>query len=232
MNNSFILLTITAAIIGITHTVLGPDHYLPFVAVAKSRNWSFKKTIFVTLLCGIGHILSSITISLAGIIFGIAFSNLKVINSLRAEIAAWLLISFGLIYFIWGIKRCMVKNSGSISHHQKTPHILMHKIEWTDSKQNPRKDIIVWILFIIFIFGPCESLIPLLLYPSVQSNFAALLIISTVFMITTIVTMLIIVSAFFYGLNLLKFENFEKYSHAFSGFVIFITGLAIEFLGL
>ena len=34
------VLALTAAAIAFVHTLLGPDHYLPFVAMAKARGWS------------------------------------------------------------------------------------------------------------------------------------------------------------------------------------------------
>ena len=43
------LLLVTAASIGVVHTLLGPDHYLPFVAMAKARGWSLARTLRITL---------------------------------------------------------------------------------------------------------------------------------------------------------------------------------------
>ena len=34
------LLILTAVSIGFVHTLVGPDHYLPFVAMSAARNWS------------------------------------------------------------------------------------------------------------------------------------------------------------------------------------------------
>ncbi|HNW44994.1 MAG TPA: hypothetical protein PKI19_10850 [Elusimicrobiales bacterium] len=50
MENSAILLT--AASLGFIHTVLGPDHYVPFVALAKARSWTPLRTAVITLLAG------------------------------------------------------------------------------------------------------------------------------------------------------------------------------------
>jgi hypothetical protein len=41
-------LLLGAAAIALTHTVLGPDHYLPFVALARARRWSVARTATVT----------------------------------------------------------------------------------------------------------------------------------------------------------------------------------------
>ena len=40
MSNEIAILTATAASIGFFHTLFGPDHYLPFIVMAKANNWS------------------------------------------------------------------------------------------------------------------------------------------------------------------------------------------------
>jgi len=44
--------------------------------------------------------------------------------------------------------------------------------------------------------------------------------------------MLTVVLAFFYGLSFLPLRKMEKYSHAIAGLTIFLSGGAIQFLGL
>jgi len=227
MHESILLLSLSAALVGFVHTLLGPDHYLPFVAIAHARKWTIQKTLLITSLCGVGHILSSVFIGFIGIIFGVALNHLELVNSVRGEIAAWLLISFGLIYFLWGLKKAWSNKTHLHIHNQIHEHDNL-----TDGDNEEKKNITTWVLFIIFIFGPCESLIPLLLYPTVQKNIYAILIITIVFMITTVSTMLFIVASMYYGTQFIKLKSLEKYSHAIAGLVILICGMAIEFLRL
>ena len=70
-------LNIAAASIGFFHTLLGPDHYLPFVMISWARKWSGFKTMIVTFLCGIGHVGSSVVLGLAGVALGIAVNKLQ-----------------------------------------------------------------------------------------------------------------------------------------------------------
>ena len=44
------LLILTAASIGFVHTLLGPDHYLPFVAMGQPARWSTRRTLWITSL--------------------------------------------------------------------------------------------------------------------------------------------------------------------------------------
>ncbi|MBI5010716.1 MAG: hypothetical protein HZB98_13960 [Bacteroidia bacterium] len=45
MDNSIALLSVTAVSLGFLHTLLGPDHYLPFIVISLAKKWSLKKTI-------------------------------------------------------------------------------------------------------------------------------------------------------------------------------------------
>ena len=44
--------------------------------------------------------------------------------------------------------------------------------------------------------------------------------------------MIAVVVIAFYGINLLPLGKFEKYTHALAGAIIFLSGFAIEVLGL
>ena len=109
INSEIILLCWTAASIGFIHTALGPDHYLPFIMMGKVRNWSLTKTSWITLLSGAGHVLSSVLLGLLGVYLGSEVLKLEALEAYRGTIAAWLLISFGFAYFIWGVHRA-IKN--------------------------------------------------------------------------------------------------------------------------
>lgn len=237
MEENLILLTLTAVSLGFIHTILGPDHYIPFIALAKASKWSITKTIFITSLCGVGHILSSVIIGAIGIALGLALKSVEYFESIRGEIAGWLLITFGLLYLIWGIKKAVkykphthfhIHEDNLIHSHEHTHslgHAHLHQ-ETKDKKLTP------WVLFIIFIFGPCEALIPILMYPAATASIFSLVLVTTVFGLTTIATMLGIVLLSLYGLKTISFPSIERFSHALAGFLIFSCGVAIIFLGL
>lgn len=215
METNLSVLAVTALTIGTLHTLAGPDHYLPFVAMSKSRNWSTIKTINIVALCGLGHVLSSIIIGFIGIAAGIAISGIEKVEGARGNVAAWLLLIFGVAYMVWGGYRLW---RNQYHHHE---HVAGEKKKMT-----------FWILFTIFIFGPCEPLIPILMYPAAQHNYAAVAYISILFAITTIATMTIIVLLMVKGISLVKFNTLEKYQHVLAGGTIALCGAGIVFLGL
>src|SRR4030066_676714 len=192
MSPELTVLTGAAASVGFVHAILGPDHYLPFVVMAKARGWSLTKTTVITALCGIGHVLSSVVIGLAGIALGLALANLGAIETLRGEIAAWGLIAFGLLYGTWGLRRAYRRKPHRHWHAHKDlahAHEHTHQIEHLHLHQS-KGSLTPWVLFIVFAFGPCESLIPLLIYPAAQHSWSGVFWVTGIFGIATIGTKL------------------------------------------
>ena len=230
-------LVITAAAIGFVHTLAGPDHYLPFAMLSWARKWSTAKTCLVTLVCGLGHIASSIVLGLVGVGFGVAIGKLEILESVRGNVAAWLLIGFGLAYLIWGLRQAY-KNKPHThihDHHDGDSHEHQH-IRHTDHshvhEQPSKSNITPWALFVIFIFGPCEPLIPLLMYPAAKSSFTGLLIVTGVFGVVTVGTMVGMVLLSVAGFSFVPFNKLARYSHAVGGATICLCGLSIRFMGL
>lgn len=237
MNAELSALVITAASIGFLHTLLGPDHYLPFIMMSWARKWSRTKTIVITFLCGLGHIASSIILGMIGVSLGLAVKKLEIIESSRGNIAAWLLIAFGLAYLVWGLRRA----------YKNKPHVHAHIHTGTSEHEHPhghhsehghvhngagRSSITPWALFAIFIFGPCEPLIPILMYPAAKIGFFGVLMVVLVFGSATIVTMLGAVLLAGSGVNFLPLAKVQRFAHAIAGATIFLCGLSIQFLGL
>jgi sulfite exporter TauE/SafE len=236
MNNSLAILSIAAISIGFLHTVLGPDHYLPFIVLSQAKKWSRRKTMIITFFCGVGHVLSSVILGLVGIAVGISVTKLASVESFRGNIAAWLFIAFGLVYMIISIRNLIKKKKHTHSHFhfsgQKHVHEHDHHSEHSHIHEEEVFKTTPWVLFLIFVFGPCEPLIPLVMYPASRNNFHGAVIVAILFSLTTISTMMLIVLAFNLGLNKINLKPVEKYSHLIAGTLIFFSGLAIQFLGL
>lgn len=236
MSNEIAILTATAASIGFLHTLFGPDHYLPFIVMAKANNWSKLKTVWITFLCGLGHVGSSVILGILGIALGIAVTKLEGFESFRGNIAAWLLIGFGLVYFIWGLRNAFKNKPHKHFHFHKDGESHVHEHVHTNDHAHihtqENKNLTPWILFTIFIFGPCEPLIPILMYPAAKSSFVGIILVSSVFAIVTIATMLSVVLITLFGINFLPTKTLERYLHAIAGATIFLSGISIQFLGL
>jgi hypothetical protein len=74
MTTETALLVGSALSIGFFHTLLGPDHYIPFVAMARAGSWTRRKALAVTALCGVGHVAGSVVLGMVGIAFGLTLT--------------------------------------------------------------------------------------------------------------------------------------------------------------
>ncbi len=234
-----LLLLLTAAGIALLHTVLGPDHYLPFVGMARAFRWSRARLLTITLVCGLGHVLSSAVLGVLGIVFGWELSRLVGFESARGRVAAYALIAFGLIYFAWGTTRALrhrphehphLHADGAVhvhTHRHEAEHLHLHGL-----KDRVAKSPTLWMMFSVFLLGPCEPLIPLLMYPAVEKSWTAVVMVTVAFGITTLAMMTILTLFGAASMERLRLGRFERYAHASAGAAVTLCGIAIVFLHL
>lgn len=234
--NDLTVLIISAASIGIFHTITGPDHYLPFIVISKAGNWSKFKTFMITVACGIGHVASSVVIGFVGLALGAVLNKLTFIEGVRGNIAAWMLIGFGLAYAVWGLHRIFIKKQHVHEHIHEDgeyhTHTHDHTVRHAHVHNEKGKTMTPWVLFLIFVFGPCEPLIPILMYPAAKNSVLGVVLVVAGFGIATIGTMTAVVMTSLWGLKRISFKPLERFSHVIAGFTIFSSGMAIQFLGL
>jgi len=246
------LLILTAASIGFIHTLLGPDHYVPFVAMGAARRWSTRKTLWITSLCGLGHVLGSVAIGFVGIAIGVSLHKLEWLEGVRGDTAAWVLTGFGLAYLAWGLKKAWrakphthehVHGDGLFHEHRHDhegphlhPHVSLrppaHPHVHPHVSEGSARSITPWALFVIFVLGPCEPLIPVLMYPASQHSVWGTVAVVLAFGLATVATMLGVVYLAIRGLRRLPLDSAERYSHALAGAALSLCGLGIVFLGL
>lgn len=235
MNDAQILL-LTAASIAFLHTILGPDHYVVFAAMGRARKWSLSKTLRVTVLCGIGHVLGSVLIGGVGLVLGAQLLSLLHIEGVRGSIAGWALLAFGLMYFAWGLRQ-----AGRAHKHS---HIHVHEDVVHDHEHDHHRDhlhvhdeaahgsITPWAIFIIFVLGPCEALIPLFMYPAAQHSPGLVVGVASIFGVVTLMTMVAAVAVTTLGLQKLRLPASGRWEHAIAGASVAVCGGAITFIGL
>jgi sulfite exporter TauE/SafE len=236
MNEAQILL-LTAASIAFLHTILGPDHYVIFTAMGKAQGWSLSRTLRITLFCGIGHVLSSIIIGAIGLLLGAQLAALIEIESLRGNLAGWALLAFGLMYFAWGLRQAGRDHTHTHVHtHGEVVHVHEHNHHDEHTHvhdQHARDSITPWAMFVVFVFGPCEALIPLFMYPAAQQSAGLVLSVALVFGAATLATMLALVAITTIGLDKFKLPlASRRYAHAVAGASVALCGGAISFIGL
>ncbi len=230
-------LVVAAASIGLFHTLLGSDHYLPFVAMSKSGRWSMRKTAVITALCGLGHVAGSVVLGVLGIAIGAAVGTLEFVESIRGDLAAWGLTAFGLIYFVLGVRKALRDRPHQHDHAHSVSHRHVHTHTHSDDHLHAHGTEAVggstpWVLFAIFLFGPCEPLIPLLMYPAAQGSAYGVVAVALVFAVTTVVTMLAVVLGVVSSVRPVEVGRMSRYTHAIAGGTVCKCGVSIQLLGL
>ncbi len=238
------VLLATAAFVGFFHTITGPDHYVPFLAMARIGRWSLGKTIAITLACGVGHVFGSVVIGVVGIGAGLAVGGLEVFEGIRGQLAGWLLLGFGLAYLAWGIRRAIRNQPHTHDHSHVDGTFHSHTHAHTDAHAHPHGQrgslryhtaderagsMTPWVLFTIFVFGPCEPLIPILMYPAAKLSLWGVVLVTLVFAVCTLATMTTVVVLGHLGLTRLSLAGLDRYAHAVAGFAIAACGAAIQF---
>jgi nickel/cobalt transporter (NicO) family protein len=243
MNETAVPILLSTAVgIAFVHTLIGVDHTLPFVVLAKAQRWTMKRLVAIITLCGVGHVLSSIALGAIGIGAGVALERLEWIEGFRGEWAAWLLITFGLVYAIWGtVRRFRGKRHShwhahfdGLEHDHDHDHNGQHLHPHSEAPKMQRRLVTFWTLFIIFAFGPCEPLIPLLMAPAWAHNWAAVVGVASLFAVVTVGTMVLVAALAYRGLQSKVMERLplERWADALAGLAIAASGGAIKLLGI
>ncbi len=239
------MLFLTAVMIGFIHTVVGPDHYLPFILIGRARRWSLARTSLLTFACGLGHVLSSVVIGMAGIAASRALAEVQGWEAARGQWAAWGLMLFGGGYLAFGVYRAF-RPAASHSHSHAHLHAPAHTHEHAHPHEHAHapapapleggrkswKELTPWVLFIIFVLGPCEPLIPLFFASGLKGQWLDVVLVALGYGLATLVAMHLIVIACWFGLDRLRLGGLERWSHALAGGVVLLSGAGIVFLGL
>lgn len=226
------ILLVTAISVSVFHTISGPDHYIPFIAIGKTKGWKLPRILMWTAICGSAHVMASVLLALGGAAIGFSLSKIEGLNDIRGGLASWAIFAFGMLYLLYGLygvfkerrhKHFDVYDDGSV-------YVFEHDHNHLVYPSNRRK-VTPWVLFLIFLLGPCEVLFPLLTYPAAEQSTSNMLILIGIFLLTTVSTMILVVSLLYYGFSLIKTEWLEKYVVPISGLSIAICGIGMVFLG-
>lgn len=231
MNSTLFALAITAITISFLHTASGPDHYMPFIVLSKSKKWSTTKTIFLTITCGLGHVFSSVLLGLIGLFLGWQLNKISWLQDVRGNISSWALLLFGAVYLVYGLRQAYLNRPHKhFDLMGEDVYVYEHRHGDIVLPQN-RIKVTPFVLFAIFVMGPSEPLIPLLFYSGTHRSIIEVIVLITAFTVCTVATMLGMVLLGRYGYSFFKTDKLERYTSAIGGAVVMICGVGMVFLG-
>jgi len=177
----------------------------------------------------------SVILGLIGIGMGLSLSKLEAFEASRGSLVGWMLIAFGMLYTAYGIYKYVKRGAHVHLPAFLRPKSIRHADLHLDVKELEKEDagrLTPWILFLIFVFGPCEVLIPMLIYPAANQSGLGVFLVALVFGIGTVGTMMLVVFLGYQGLSLVRFKGREHQLHLFAGIVILLAGAGMQFMGL
>ncbi len=220
MNGFSWTLVLAAATVGALHT-MAPDHWMPFAALARARHWTPMRAARTTILCGFGHVTVSAALGIAA-----AFAGLGVIRLLGGQLAGlatWLLMAFGTVYMIWGLRRSLRRDPLAVIHPHDHHHVHGHN--------DHDHGLTEWSLFLLFSADPCVAVIPMII-ASAGAGWHTVGAVVLAYELATIGTMVVLVVTAHAGARALHAPWIDRYGDAVAGALIVSVGAAMAVLGM
>ena len=237
--NSTVLTTlaITGFTVAFFHAAI-PTHWLPFVLVARAREWNRTKTLLVTMFAGLGHVALTTVLGLGLAWFG--FQVDERLGEAFPKIAGAVLLLVGLYYF-WrqwrGAGICHHPVPGG--HHHADEHCGHETTEnshWDGELQDSElvsKKKGDWAaisgLFLMLTLSPCEAFLPIYL-SGVQFGWRGFLVLSAILAMATFAGMLVFTWLALVGLEKIQVKKLERYEAGLLGGLFSAVGLLIMVL--
>lgn len=213
-------LLLAAATIGALHT-MAPDHWMPFAALGRARGWSGARTARATILCGFGHVTVSALLGIASVFIGLG--AMKMIGGHLENVATWMLMVFGTVYTIWGLRRSFRRDALGVVHAHDHHHA--HGLNDHDH------GLTEWSLFLLFSADPCVAVVPMIV-AAAGAGWTAVIAVVIAYEIATIATMVVLATAAHAGARVFRAEWLDRFGHAAAGALIAAVGAAMMSLGI
>jgi nickel/cobalt transporter (NicO) family protein len=237
--NSTVLATVAATgfTVAFFHAAI-PTHWLPFVLVARARQWSRAKTLAVTVFAGLGHV--ALTSVLGLVIAWFGFQLDEKLDRIFPWAAGGLLLALGFYYF-WQQSR----GSGIRHHHllggkHRPSEQCGHEHDrshWDDELKDSNlvsaqeSD---WAaisgLFVLLTLSPCEAFLPVYL-SGVQFGWTGFFVLSGILAVATLLGMLLFTWLTLIGLEKFELRIFERYEAALLGTLFTLLGVIVLVVG-
>lgn len=227
MTSATILLFLTSCGTAITHALI-PDHWLPFVVMARTQRWTDARAALLAGLAGLLHVLLSILIGATLILAGRGSAEHLAARAERplGFLAGGMLVLFGVAYGLWAHRREArvhgeaAPDDGDHDHLHAHGHLLER---WF------RRAVSGGALVVIIGISPCAVLAPILFAASVQGR-GALVAAAGGFAACTIGTAIIATLVAIRGLRRIRLTFFTRYGDLLSGALVAVVGLLIMVL--
>jgi ABC-type nickel/cobalt efflux system permease component RcnA len=211
-----------------------PTHWLPFVLVSRARGWSRSKTLAVTSLAGMGHVVLTSLLGLVIAYFG--FQLDEKFGEVFPWVAGGLLIAFAAFY-LWRQftgRGILHHHPPGSSHHPDEhcghEHGQSHWQEELQSSPIVSKKAGEWAaisgLFVMLTLSPCEGFLPVYL-SGVQFGWRGFWVLSLILAVATLAGMTLFTLLALVGFERFRLKAFERWEAGLLGVLFLVLGVLI-----
>lgn len=251
MRDPLLVLVLTTITTAVFHTLI-PDHWLPFVLVARTESWGTRKTALMTAGSAMLHVALSIGLGLAAFWASSGAAAVAGFGESIGKLSSVVMILFGAGYAIWFFLEGGHHHSFGVHPHHApgVPHekgrAHPHDME-PDPGMPPaaaaalagsgakvvagrRARLSGIALAGIVGFNPCLLIIPYIHYAG-SMGAGALVAVSVAFALSTILCMVAVALIGLHGTARLESPFLIRYGEVISGALIAVTGLVVMLFG-
>lgn len=192
-----------SVLLSLIHAAI-PNHWVPLVAIGRAQKWSHKETLWITVIVGLAHILSTVAI---GVLVG--FVGLQLAHEyeeVASIIAPLVLVVLGIVYVVLDIR------------HHRHKHIQTETLV-----QKSRAAVVASLSFAMF-FSPCLEITGFYLSAGTYGSLG-IVVVSLVYLLVTVIGMVILVYIGMRSIERVRWSFLEHHEKAVGGIVLIVLGI-------
>lgn len=218
-------IVLTGFSIAFLHVAL-PTHWLPFVLAGRAQGWTATKTLAVTALAGLGHIISTTLLGALIVLLGQEAEAL--VGFEFHPVAGTLLLAFGL-YYLWRHSQglgCIACRHGMDDHHEHNGQSHGHHHGHSHTPKSGADKAVITGLVLMLTLSPCEGSLPVYL-SVIQYGWTGFVLFSVVLSVAVMAGMMLFTFFTWHGLEKLKLNRLEKYDALIVGGLLCLLGIFV-----
>ncbi len=204
---------------------LAPDHWLPYVLLAKGRGWSTRRALGVTAAGATTHLFAT---TILGLIIVFVGAETTVRFGRRAELFSGILVIAIGFYLLWASKARLGHHHGHHDHDHAHADGQDHAHSDGHDRAHDKHGSAAADFRLGAILGarPCAESIPIFLAASTRGVFASLGAVAA-WAIVTVGAMVAVVWLSLLGLQAVKLEALEQHGEQISAWLIIAIGVIV-----
>ncbi len=217
----FVSIASTGFAVAFLHGAI-PTHWLPFVLAARGQGWSAAKTLSVTALAGLGHVLFTGLLGVLVVWLGIELN--RVVGEVFPYLAGGALLAFGIFYLV---RQALHGGHGHAHGHHGGGH---HAAHHHDAQLAPAAAMsdraAILSLLTLLTFSPCEGFLPVYL-SGINYGWLGFALLSAVLAGATLAGMVLFTWLSLLGLQRIRLGALERFEGALLGGLLCILGVVV-----